>query len=149
MRRALLLLTAILAGCSPEDEGPMPSIQWEHTLDVGKESDVSQFVGAHPSVKSLRIRFSGTPAGFGPLARLQGLEAISLSGFAVPDSVPQDKKGHFVFKACLTDADVKQIAEIPSLQSLQIWYGSLSPDQRSYLKHKLPRCRVFDNLNKL
>ena len=122
----------------------------DHTLDATSDEAVATFVGSHPegdvhSLMLLRIRCG--PDGFSQLRRLKGLYVLSLSGGWTTEPVEWvDEKPKF--KSVLSDAVVREIAEIESLRVLNLWYGSLTKEQKQILESALPKCELVENLNK-
>jgi len=123
-----------------------------HKVDAREAGAVKAFVEAHlqEEIPSIQLQWiAGDSKDFAELKRLKGLVAINLTGTWDGKPVRTDENGKFYFKAVLSDDAVREIAAIPALKGIWIWYGSLSEAQKKVLLEKHPGCEFHDNLNKL
>jgi hypothetical protein len=157
------LLAACLASCTtepsgsrekpvapaspPAADGNAPGKRPHLVLET--ESALTDFVDAHATgeIEYLSLNLCNRPVRLSPLSRLKGVDILSLWGFRHPPTTTEN--GRFTFAPGLTDDQVRDIAELRTLQRLDLWYCSLSTPQRALLRERLPPCRLRENLNKL
>lgn len=149
----LIGISAGLACCSgpPAVNAGAPPPRPKQWIEATSDEVVERFVRSHPDgdVPSLFLhRTECGPEGFAHLRRLRGLTELTLQGPWTSDPVAW-VEGKPRFKTALSDAAVREICRIESLQVLKIWYGSLSNEQKKMVESALPGCRVVENINKL
>lgn len=155
--RILLFLLLTLAQDAPKKPTP-EEIEFSrlgmspaHKVDASKAGAVKAFVDANleKEIRSIQLdAVAGDSKDFGELKRLKGLVAINLDGPWDHNPIPNGKGG-ITFKVALSDDAVREIAAIPALKGIWIWYGSLSEAQKKVLLEKHPGCEFHDNMNKL
>jgi hypothetical protein len=145
-----ILVGVVLFALTSCSSTPIPSAGRSYRLKVSRDAEVAEFVDAHASeeIDTLELNLHKKETSLVPLARLKGLKVLTLMGFEIPDPLLHFD-GKPQFKEGLRDIQVMAIAQIRSLQRLDLWYGRLSEVQRTYLKEELPVCQIRENLNKL
>jgi len=146
---AALPLLLLACGERKPSEWGRATFHPAHRIELTGDSTLTDWVIAHAAndVQSLWINPVKASIRLAPLSRLNGLRALTLSGFA--DTTPTSQNGSFVFPAALTDAQVLELAKIRTLWAIALWYGSFTKEQRETLRKELPDCELLENLNKI
>jgi hypothetical protein len=148
-----------VCACSPNDASNPPNDfnpynpSYPHILRSDTDDDITEFANKHKEeriVGLVMFVMHSTAKGFSRLSQLKGLYALSLSGADLPSAHKYvEVDGMYYFKPILDDDQVQEIAKIKSLRVLEMWYGSLTTNQKSLLQKQLPNCKLHDNLNKI
>lgn len=131
-------------------EGFRPRFNVE--CEAGKDA-IREFVESHlgQEIKSLGIHYiaDADQRSFSQLQRLTSLRSLTLDGMW--DSRPLAKGGDelFIFPTSLGNDAVWELSKIDTLCGVWIWYGSFSGTQKELIRRRNPRCRFYENLNKL
>jgi len=146
----LVAVAVVVIGRNGQDAPRVP-IQPEYQVDPSTEEAVAQFVQSHQdeAIQSLWLHdISLETKTFSHLKCLKGVHSLTLSGGWDGTPIGNNQKGWFLFKAPLSDDTIREIAQIKSLRSLTIWYGSISDSQKKMILQLNPKCEFHENLNK-
>ena len=160
MHVRLILLAAImaLASCGPTDQAVSPptDVHTENVAAVDGPAEVPQELRDRDRIAiPVGIDDSATSSWLPQMKKLRHLDIYcqlgdgTVSPWELGQYITRTEDGRIIFPAILTDEFIQEIMQIETLETIAIWYGSLTDDQRAVLRDGLPNCKVWENVNKL
>ncbi len=130
---ALCYAAFLGGGCSPSSQKPTDSA----AMEAKKKVRVSR----RGDRKVLSV--SGSGRAWKKIGERYGWVPVDVS------DVEAAKNGYvFVFEP-VEEVIVDQICGLASVDEVEVWYGSFTPQQRKRISQRFPKCVIHENMNKI